>query len=87
MTLEQVEEAVKQADYRFLHPVDSVFTEFPALYLSERKAEKMCNGIRISTPGMTDGMTYRIYDEQGVFLSIAKAEDGVLKLLKTFYGG
>ncbi len=85
VTLEQVEAAAGQGDFSFLQPVDRVFEAFPALYLSERKAQKMCNGIRVSTPGMTEGTTYRIYDEKGSFLTISRAEDGVLKILKTFY--
>ena len=85
VTLEQVEAAAGQGDFSFLKPVDRVFEEFPALYLSERKAQKLCNGIRVSTPGMTEGITYRIYDEKGNFLTISRAEDGVLKTLKTFY--
>ena len=45
----------------------------------------MCNGTRVSVQGIEDGVTYRVYDESGNFLTISEAEDGVLKILKTFY--
>ena len=45
----------------------------------------MCNGTQISLQGLVEGKTYRVYDEKGNFLTISKAENGLLKILKTFY--
>lgn len=87
MTLEEVEQRVKAEDFSFLQPVDSVFEEFPPLYLSERKAQLMCNGVQVRTPGIQEGTTYRVYDEKGKFLTISLAEDGMLKIQKTFFQG
>lgn len=86
LTLEQIEDAVQHGDSSFFIPVDQVFSDMPALYLSERKAEKMCHGVQVSTPGMNDGVLYRVYNEKGKFLSVSRAENGVLKLVKTFFG-
>lgn len=84
-TLEQIEEMFGNGDLSFFAPVDAVFEEYPKLTLSSRKAKKMCNGTRVSVQGIEDGVTYRVYDESGNFLTISEAEDGVLKILKTFY--
>ena len=84
-TLEQIEEMFGNGDVSFFTPVDAVFEEYPKLTLSSRKAKKMCNGTRVSVQGIEDGVTYRVYDESGNFLTISEAEDGVLKILKTFY--
>lgn len=86
-TLPEIEAMMAAGDTSFLTPVDRVFDTLPALYLSARKAQKMCNGVRVSTPGMEEGCTYRVYDEKGCFLTVSKAEDGVLKIKKTFYQG
>ena len=84
-TLEQIEEMFGNGDLSFFTPVDAVFEEYTKLTLSSRKAKKMCNGTRVSVQGIEDGVTYRVYDESGNFLTISEAEDGVLKILKTFY--
>lgn len=84
-SLEQVEEMAKDGDFSFLIPPESVLSDYPPLYISRQKAEKMCNGIRIKTSGITDGTIYRVYDESGRFLTVSEAENGVLKILKTFF--
>ena len=84
-TLERIEEMFENEDLSFFVPVDAVFEEYPRLTLSNRKAHKMCNGTRVSVQGIEEGTVYRVYDESGNFLTISEAEDGVLKILKTFY--
>jgi len=85
LTLTEIEERVAKEDFSFLEPVDKVFEEFSPLYLSKRKAELMCHGVQVRTPGICEGTLYRVYDEAGRFLSISLAEDGMLKMQKTFY--
>lgn len=85
VTLEEVEEMVENEDFSFFQEIDKVFEEFDPLYISERKAQKVRNGIQISTPGLVEGKTYRVYDEQGEFLTISKAKDNRLIILKTFF--
>lgn len=84
-TIEKIEEMAGCGNYDFLESIDKVFEELPPLIISNRKAAKMCNGIRISTQGITEGETYRVYDEAGNFLTVSRAENGVLVILKTFY--
>ena len=84
-TLLQIEEMLENGDMGFLVPVDVVFEEYERLTITEKKAKKMCNGIQISVQGLVEGKTYRVYDEKGNFLTISKAENGLLKILKTFY--
>ncbi len=85
VTLEDVESLMEQGDTSFLTPTDQVFQELPVLTLSKRKAELVKNGVRVSTPGMEENVTYRVYDEMGNFLTISRAEAGVLVIEKTFY--
>lgn len=84
-TLDEIGEMAENGDFSFLTPIDKVFEEFPKLIISNRKARIMCNGTRISTQGTDEGITYRVYDEAGNFLTISRAEGGVLVILKTFY--
>lgn len=84
-TLEEVEEMYERGDMSFLVPVDEVFAELPRLTLSARRAKLMCNGVRVGVQGIDEGVTYRVYDEAGKFLTISECERGVLKILKTFY--
>lgn len=84
-TLSQIEEMLEKGDMGFLVPVDVVFEEYERLTITEKKAKKMCNGTQISVQGLVEGKTYRVYDEKGNFLTISKAENGLLKILKTFY--
>lgn len=84
-TLDEVEKLAGEGDMSFLVPIDKVFEELPKLILSSRRAKLMCNGVRISAQGIIDGEAYRVYDESGSFLTISEAENGQLKILKTFY--
>lgn len=84
-TLDEVEKMAENGNMSFLVPIDKVFEELPKLILSSRRARLMCNGVQISAQGIIDGETYRVYDESGSFLTISEAENGLLKILKTFY--
>lgn len=84
-TLDEVEKMAENGNMSFLVPIDKVFEELPKLILSSRRARLMCNGVQISAQGIIDGETYRVYDESGSFLTISEAENGHLKILKTFY--
>lgn len=84
-TVEKVEEMYSNGDMSFMTPIDEIFDEYDKLILTSRKAKKMCNGTQVAVQGVEDGKIYRVYDELGNFLTISKAEDGVMKILKTFY--
>lgn len=64
----------------------SGFSEYGKLVLSDNAAFKMCNGTQVKSPAEAkDGVTYRVYDINGKFLTISRAENGKMKILKTFY--
>lgn len=84
-TLEEIERMFTDGDMTFMTPIDEVFNEYEKLILTQTKAYKMCNGAKVSVQGVCDGKIYRVYDENGNFLTISQAENGFMKILKTFY--
>ena len=72
-----------------LLPLDSFFKNYEAIYLDKKRADRVKNGVPIYYKGKTQGETYRVYDENGIFIALSKAdtEDGreCLKLIKGFY--
>ena len=84
-TLEQVEEMLDAGDTGFLIPIDEVFEEYRKIVVSNRKAVQVCHGLKVRAQGIENGEIYRVYDESGRFLTISETENGVLKILKTFY--
>ncbi len=72
-----------------LLPLDSFFENHEAIYLDKKRADRVKNGVPIYYKGKTQGEIYRVYDENGFFIALSKAdtEDGreCLKLIKGFY--
>ena len=67
-----------------LLPVDSVFSGYPALVLTELSQEKKIrNGNAVTLSG-ADGQ-YRVYGPNGCFLAFAQLKDGSLKTIKSFF--
>ena len=67
----------------YLRGVDTMFTEHPAVTLTEKQAIRCRNGNAFSVklePG-----TYRAYDLSGEFLMLAKVEEGVMSTIKSFW--
>ena len=67
----------------FLLPTDSLFAGYPAVTLTEKQTLRCRNGNAFSVtlePG-----TYRAYSPEGEFLMLAKAEDGVMSTIKSFF--
>ena len=68
---------------QYLRTVDSMFRQYPAITLSP-KQEKCCrNGASFSMT-LPSG-TYRCYSRDGEFLSLSKAEDGIMSTIKSFF--
>jgi len=77
-------ELVESADPEsHLRPVDSMFTQHPAITLTEKQALRCRNGNSFSID-LPDG-TYRAYDLTGEFLMLAKVESGVMSTIKSFF--
>ena len=66
-----------------LRPVDSLFTQYEAITLTEKQALRCRNGNSFSIT-LPEG-TYRAYDPNGEFLMLAKVESGVMSTIKSFF--
>ena len=68
---------------QYLHTVDTLFFQHPAITLTEKQALRTRNGNSFSID-LEDG-TYRAYDQNGEFLMLAKVECGVMSTIKSFF--
>ena len=84
-TLEQVQQAADAGRAEeLLLPVDALFSEYPAVALTE-KGEKRCRvGNDYPVPETAGGIC-RVYGVDGAFLALARAEQGIGKTIKSFY--
>ena len=68
---------------QYLLSMDSPFLGYPAVTLSENQ-EKRCRNGNAFTLRVPDG-TYRAYGKNGEFLMLARAENGVMSTIKSFF--
>lgn len=68
---------------RYIIPVDSLFSEHPAIELSAAQTAKLKYG-NILNVSAKNG-TYRVYGENGDFLALANISAGKLKTIKSFF--
>ena len=68
---------------QYLQNVDTLFTQHPAVTLTEKQALRTRNGNSFSID-LVDG-TYRAYDEKGEFLMLAKVENNIMSTIKSFF--
>ena len=66
-----------------LRPLDTVFLKHAPMYVEEKDAASIKNGVQIKTT-LQDGETVRVYRE-GEFLALGQAQNGSLQILKSFY--
>ena len=86
-TLEKIEEMLQNNDHSFMVPVSEALSEYRRITLADKNAKKVRNGIKISVEGLTEGETYRVFDESGEFLILAQQTKDGLDVIRTFYGG
>ncbi len=67
----------------FLRPVDSMFTQYPAVTLTQKQTLRCRNGNSFSIALPDD--TYRAYSEDGEFLMLAKVDSGIMSTIKSFF--
>ena len=83
-TLDQIWEAADRGEAeRLLLPVDSLFREFPALYIDAREEGRIRCGNSIAVSA-ADG-DYRVFGPNGAFLALARASGKELKTIKSFF--
>lgn len=81
VTLEQAQEKGEA----LLRPVDELFRAHRAYTLqSALQAERAAHGNPIPARGLADGV-YRVYDRDGSFLCLSRAENGTLHSIKNFF--
>ena len=85
-----IAEAVPLADLiaaeeqgNFLRGVDTMFSQYRAITLTAKQELRCRNGNSFSL-AIQDG-TYRAYSQNGEFLMLAKAENGIMSTIKSFF--
>ena len=68
---------------KFLRPVDTMFRSHSAVTLTANQ-EKRCRCGNQFSVKLAEG-TYRVYGQNGEFLALSKAEDGVMSTVKSFF--
>ena len=68
---------------QYLRGVDTMFTQHPAVTLTENQALRCRNGNAFSID-LPDG-TYRAYDQKGEFLMLAQVSSKVMSTVKSFF--
>ena len=68
---------------QYLRPVDSMFRAHPAVTLTEKQEKRCRNGNSFSIQ-LPDG-TYRVYGQNGDFLALSRADNGVMSTVKSFF--
>lgn len=85
-TTEQLEKIFKENKFSdILIPVDKVFDRYPKIVVNERQKNFLINGVRVRFKGLSEGQTYRVYDENGEFLSLSECVEERLTLVKAFW--
>ena len=72
-----------QEPEKYLRAVDTMFTQYPAVTLSQKQEQRVRNGNSFSTP--LEPGTYRTYAQSGEFLALSKSEDGTMSTIKSFF--
>ena len=82
-TVSAIADMDRAAAEALLLPLDSVFSDYPAVTLSASDAAHCRNG-RLFELDLPDG-TYRLYDSGGQFLMLAAVQSETVRALKRFY--
>ena len=68
---------------QYLLPVDSMFSNYPAVKLTPNQEKRCRNGNAFSV-SLAPG-TYRAYSQNGEFLMLARVEQGTMTTVKSFF--
>ena len=82
-TVKALAELPREEAQQLLMPLESVFREHPAVTL-DAKQERLCRNGSAFPCAQQDG-TYRVYGQDGAFLMLGSAKDGVMNAIKRFF--
>ena len=68
---------------KYLRAVDTMFTNYPPVTLTENQEKRCRNGVAF-TVNLPEG-TYRVYAQSGEFLALSRMESGKLTTIKSFW--
>ncbi len=68
---------------KYLRGVDTMFTQHPAITLTEKQEQRCRNGGSF-TLKIASGR-YRVYSQNGEFLALSQVEDNVMSTIKSFF--
>lgn len=79
-------EDVQDRGETLLRPAETMFAHYPVYDLpTSGKENRVRNGNPVTDPALADGL-YRVHGQNGDFLCLSKAENGVLTSIKNFFG-
>lgn len=67
-----------------LRPADSLFRQYDAYHIADAETERHCRCGNPLRAGLADG-TYRVYGQDGTFLALSEAKNGVLTSIRNFF--
>ncbi|MBQ2893383.1 MAG: tRNA pseudouridine(55) synthase TruB [Oscillospiraceae bacterium] len=68
---------------KYLQNVDTMFTQYPAVILTEKQEQRCRNGNSF-TLKTADGR-YRVYSQSGEFLALSQVENDIMSTVKSFF--
>lgn len=85
VSLEDIQNARNEERHMLLlRPVDTLFSQYPSLFLNEKNVRRCKNGTDIPGMEQPEGM-YRVYSSDNAFLMLGRIQNGVLKTVKSFF--
>lgn len=85
VTIEEIVSAASAGSAEtLLRPVDSVFSEYPAITVDPDSEEKCRHGAEFALAGTGSGR-YRVYSESGEFLLLGQFDGKIMKTVKSFF--
>ena len=90
VTLGELGTLIAGGDCSFLHSVESIFTAYDELIVSDKQANRFVNGNPLDIArtdlrnGTEDKKIYRVKDRQGAFLSLGIVDGDMIKMYKHF---
>lgn len=83
LTLTDIQSMSSDSHAEALLPVDTLFSQYPEIYLSQKQKSKCQNGAAFATDALNG--FYRIYDADHSFMMLGRAENGLMHTVKSFF--